>query len=164
MWNNFGEVDVFLANTLGRLFFIKLNLVIGCVCLCFFLFAALLNKQCLSKLGSNLPVSGWCVVGGCFFVGGVTAHSDVCRLPSQSSPLTLSPGHPWVEVRSFCNHGWRIIQMTYSSQNTTKTTRILLPYPSFNVPWKRDHFQRKLLITYLPTIIFEGQAVVFWGE
>lgn len=127
---------IFVGQTLwGGGFLIKLNLVSGCVCLCFVLLVCSpVEKSCLSKLGSNLPVSG-------------------CSLTcwSTSFPVFSSDTFSW------------IIQMTYSSQNTTKKTRILLPHPSFNVPWKRDHFQKE--VTCLPTIMFEGQAVVvfFWG-
>ena len=51
MWNNFGEVDVFFANTLGRLFFIKLNLVIGCVCVCVFLVCSPVEQTMFVKIG-----------------------------------------------------------------------------------------------------------------
>ena len=87
---------IFFARTLwGGCFFIKLNLVSGCVCLCFFLVCSPVEQKHVCQNWVQIfqfRADVWWEVA--FFVGGVTAHSEVCRLPSQSSPLTLSPAIP----------------------------------------------------------------------
>ena len=106
MWNNFGEVDVFVGQKIWEVvFLLNFNLVSGCVCLCFVLLVC-------SPVEQKHVCRNWVQI--------FQLRADVCRLPSQSSPLTLSPGHPWVEVRSFVTMVGELSQMTFPKKNPKK--------------------------------------------